>query len=215
MLNAFSGERIAKEYSSTVYSPEIHEWLDFLGSEKKDLILKVDRIEDIIDRLSLIPEQDEKNKEIELLSGNKVFIVHGHNNAIKESVARTLSKLKLDPIILYEQSNFGKTIIEKFEEYGSDVGFAIILLTGDDQGKAIKEDKVRLRARQNVIFEMGYFIGKLGRKRVFILLEEGVEKPGDLDGLVYTTLDDKGAWKMKLVKELRQCDHSVSANDII
>lgn len=147
-------------------------------------------------------------------NSNKVFIVHGHNNLIKEKTARTLEKLGLEAIILHEQADGGKTIIEKFENNAISVGFAIILLTDDDEGKAKEEVDYRKRARQNVIFEMGYFMGKLGRERVLLLLDKGVEKPGDLDGIVYTPIDEHDAWKIKLVKEMKSVGYSISADDL-
>jgi len=145
---------------------------------------------------------------------NQIFIVHGHNDLVKQITARTISGLKLEPIILHELTDGGKTIIEKFEKNVTNIGFAVILLTNDDNGKARTEIDFRARPRQNVIFEMGYFIGKLGRDRVFLLLEEGVEKPGDLDGIVYTILDSHDSWKLKLVKELKSAGYSVSADNL-
>ena len=104
-------------------------------------------------------------------STNQVFVIHGHDESARESVARFLEKLELEPIILHEQPNKGRTIIEKFEDY-ADVRFAVVLLTPDDVG-AVKDraDDLRPRARQNVVFEFGFFIGKLGRERVCALGE--------------------------------------------
>lgn len=87
----------------------------------------------------------------------KVFLVHGHDNELKETVARFLEKIGLIPIILHEQASKGQTIIEKFEEH-SNVSYAIVLMTPDDVGN-LKSNKGKLnqRARQNVIFELGYF----------------------------------------------------------
>lgn len=132
----------------------------------------------------------------------KVFIVHGHDSATREMVARFLEKLELEPIILHEQPNRGRTIIEKFEDY-SEVEFAIILLTPDDIG-TVKDSQhdLKPRARQNVILELGFFLGKLGRRRVCPLVTPDVETPSDYDGVVYTVLDDTDGWKMKLVREL-------------
>lgn len=144
---------------------------------------------------------------------NKIFVVHGHNEAVKEKVARVLEKLKLQPIILHEQPDGGKTIIEKFEANSDNVNFAVVLLTGDDEGKSNNSSDYKLRARQNVIFEMGYFMGRLSRSHVFMLLEDGVEKPSDLDGIVYTSL--KEGWQQSLVKELKACGYKVDANDLI
>jgi predicted nucleotide-binding protein len=149
------------------------------------------------------------------VNGNNIFIVHGHNNEIKVNVARTLEKLGLNPIILHEQVNAGKTIIEKFEIH-SDVGFAIILMTDDDFGKAKNEtDILNPRARQNVILEMGYFIGRLGRERVCPLYMKGVELPSDLYGLLYTEIDSSEHWKIKIAKELKAAGYDIDVNKII
>lgn len=168
---------------------------------------------------SIILEQNIKENKGESpkkinMERNKVFIVHGHNNGIKIDVARTLEKLGLDAIILHEQADGGKTIIEKFEKNVIDVGFAVILLTADDEGKAKREKDYKDRARQNVVFEMGYFMGKLGRDRVLLLLDKGVEKPGDLDGIVYTLIEEHDAWKYKLVKEMKAVGYPVSADSL-
>ena len=95
------------------------------------------------------------------------------------------------PKILHEQANEGKRIIEKFEKHSA-VGFAIVLLTSDDEGKAKASDNLNIRARQNVILELGFFMGKLGRSRVLPLYIEGVELPSDIQGLMYTLIDDGG-----------------------
>ncbi|NVK84919.1 MAG: nucleotide-binding protein [Cytophagia bacterium] len=131
---------------------------------------------------------------------NKGFVIHGHNESVKLEVARFIEKyVKKEAIILHEQPNKGKTVIEKFES-NSEVDFAVALWTADDQGKATKDEKLLNRARQNVIFETGYFIGKLGRERVIILYEDGVEKPSDYNGVVYISLS--GNWKHELQTEI-------------
>ncbi|PNQ72871.1 nucleotide-binding protein [Hanstruepera neustonica] len=145
---------------------------------------------------------------------NKIFIVHGHNDHIKTDVARTLEKLGLEPIILSEQPNQGQTIIEKFELH-SDVGFAVVLMTADDLGRVKTSNEDQFRARQNVIIEMGYFIGKLGRSNVFPMYEDGVELPSDLHGILYNSIDDAKTWKFKLVKELTASGYQVDANKIL
>lgn len=144
-------------------------------------------------------------------TSNKVFIVHGHTEAVNQEVARTIEKLGLEVIILREQPNSGKTIIEKFEEYAKDVNFAVILLTADDK----IEGEDTFRARQNVIFEMGYFMGALGRPNVMCMFQDNVEKPGDIDGVVYTMIDKAGVWKYSLVKELKACGYNVDANKVL
>ena len=105
-----------------------------------------------------------------ILNSRKVFIVHGHDNEAKERVARFLEKLGLEPIILHEKASSGRTIIEKFETYSGDIAFAVVLLTPDDVGcAALSRENQKPRARQNVILELGYFLGRLGRVRICAL----------------------------------------------
>jgi predicted nucleotide-binding protein len=141
-----------------------------------------------------------------------VFIVHGRDNGTKEMVARFMSVLGLNPIILHEQPNEGRTIIEKFERHAN-VGFAVALLTPDDVG-ALAESAGNLlpRARQNVVMELGYFMGRLGRQRVCALVKGGVEIPSDVAGVVYVPLDVNGGWRVSLVKELKAAGFDVDAN---
>lgn len=164
---------------------------------------------------ALTESVSEANEEASQLVGTydpkKVFIVHGHAEAVNQEVARTIEKLGLEAIILREQPNTGKTIIEKFEEYAKDVNFAVILLTADDK----IEGEDFFRARQNVVFEMGYFMGALGRRNVMCILQENVEKPGDIDGVVYTIIDKAGGWKYSLIKELKACGYDVDANKVL
>jgi predicted nucleotide-binding protein len=135
------------------------------------------------------------------LIGNKVFIVHGHDGDTKLQVAEFIQKLTGEhPVILHEQPDSGLTIIEKFETHASEAGFVAVLLTADDIGGAKDSTNQRPRARQNVVFEFGYFIGKLGRGRVVALYESGVELPSDVMGMLYTELS--GNWHTKLAKEL-------------
>ena len=142
----------------------------------------------------------------------EIFIIHGRDDGTKETVARFITTLGLKPIILHEQSNQGRTIIEKFERHAQ-VGFAIALLTPDDVGALKGEEKdFKPRARQNVIFEFGYFMGNLGRHRVCALTKGNVEIPSDYAGVVYIPLDVSGAWKMNLVKELKAAEFTVDAN---
>lgn len=144
----------------------------------------------------------------------RVFIVHGHDNETKESVARTLQTLGLDAIILNEKSNQGKTIIEKLEHYG-DVGYAVVLLTPCDIGKAQEETEFMPRARQNVIAELGYFIGRLGRNRVSIIHRADTEIPSDFKGLGYISYNNDGSWKFLLARELKTAGYNIDANKLI
>ena len=143
---------------------------------------------------------------------NKVFVIHGRDDAARETVARFLERLGLKPVILFEQPNQGRTIIEKIED-NANVGFAMGLLTPDDLGAhADHRDTLAPRARQNVIFELGYFAGKLGRKRVCALVKKDAEIPSDYDGVVYIELDNAGAWKMKVFQELEAAGFDADAN---
>lgn len=181
---------------------------------KREFISEVNEglsvLESINETLNLGLDKDRPSEAIKQIS-DKVFIVHGHAEAINQEVARTIEKLGLEAIILREQPNSGNTIIEKFEEYAKDVNFAVILLTADDK----IEGEDNFRARQNVIFEMGYFMGALGRPNVMCMLQENVEKPGDIDGVVYTMIDKAGVWKYSLVKELKACGYDVDANKVL
>lgn len=137
-------------------------------------------------------------------NARRVFIVHGHDDALKNAVARVVDRLGLEPIILHEQPNKGRTIIEKFLAY-SDVGFAIVLLTPDDTGgkTGIPPDTLRPRARQNVILELGFFLGRLGRDRVAALYDPSVEMPSDYSGVLFFPYDDQGVWALHLAKEMK------------
>lgn len=144
---------------------------------------------------------------------NRVFLVHGHNELAIQETARFMEKLDLDVIILREQTNSGRTIIEKFIDF-SDVGFSVVLLTGDDIGgaKETHHYKQKLRARQNVILELGFFLGKLGRKQVCALYQEGVEIPSDYDGVIFIPFDKNGAWHMLIARELKAAGLSIDLN---
>jgi predicted nucleotide-binding protein len=134
---------------------------------------------------------------------SKVFVVHGHDHGARDAVARFLEKIDLEAIILQEQPDQGLTIIEKFEAYANQVGFAVVLLTPDDIGGTAVAPSQASRARQNVIFELGYFAGKLGRGRACLLRKGDVEIPSDLYGVIYTNLDADEGWKLKLAKEMK------------
>jgi predicted nucleotide-binding protein len=133
---------------------------------------------------------------------NKIFIVHGHEEAPRLAVARFLEHLGLQAIILHERANRGDTLIEKFEAH-SDVDFAIVLLTPDDAVEGAG-GTAQMRARQNVILEWGYFIAKLGRKNVVALRKGDVELPSDIHGIVWEVFDDHGAWRNVLARELAE-----------
>ncbi len=149
-------------------------------------------------------------------ASQKVFIVHRHDEGAKEAVARFVERLALDAVILDEQSSEGLTIIEKFEKYAGSADFAIVLITPDDVGASIKKkNDLKLRSRQNVIFELGYFFHALGRRGVCALYKEGVELPSDIYGVVYVLMDKFDAWQLTLAREMRQAGLSFDANKLL
>lgn len=148
-------------------------------------------------------------------NSNEVFVVHGHDEAMKQEVARVVERLGLKPIILHEQPDRSRTVIEKFVDY-SNVGFAIVLLSPDDigRGKSQTPDEVKPRARQNVILELGFFIGRLGREKVIAIHRStpGFDMPSDYSGVLFKQFDPDGAWRIELVRELRAAGYDVDAN---
>ncbi len=143
----------------------------------------------------------------------KVFIVHGRDNEAKQEIGRFIEKLGLEAIILHEQASSGMTIIEKIEHYSNDADFALVLYTACDLGRGVHESKIpaRNRARQNVIFEHGYLMAKLGRENVCALVKGEIETPNDISGVVYVTLDQYGAWKNDVAKELKACGYEINS----
>ena len=150
---------------------------------------------------------------------NRIFVVHGHDDGMKEAVARTLEKVGLQPIILQEQANCGNTIIEKFEACSENVTFAVVLISPDDKGYAKDQEveSVNYRARQNVIMELGYFMGKLGRKNVVALYknERNFELPSDFSGVLFTLFDSNNGWKLALAKELYTAGYDIDLKKLL
>lgn len=145
-------------------------------------------------------------------SKNKVFIVHGHDGELKYKIARILEKLGLVPIILHEQASSSRTIIEKIEKYGSEASAAIVLITPDDVGNVKTQAEMRTRARQNVVFEAGYFMGLLGRdKTLLIVSDHSMELPGDLSGVVYSGTESE----REIIINLREMGFDIDANKLM
>ena len=185
------------------------------GLEKAKAILSVfleEIYEECLDSQSAIEvsSESEPKRTDNVSDYSKVFIVHGHNGELKESVARLVERQGVDAIILHEQANLGNTIIEKFEQ-NSDVGAAVCLFTADDLGRAKADSTDQKRARQNVVFEAGYFIGKLGRKNVVIIADSGVEIPSDMQGIVYS---DSANWQFSVLKELKAIGYRIDYNKL-
>lgn len=206
-----------KDSWHSIYGDSVQQFQGLIDIIIDDIELDGKRDEAVIKPILI--EQNEKiiANEINTLN-NKVFIVHGHNESMKQSVARIVEKLDLNPVILHEQSNLEKTVIEKFMTH-SNVGFAIVLLSADDFGYSKNESKenAKKRARQNVILELGFFIGKLGRNRVVALVEDSsdFEIPSDINGVIYIPFDNAGKWKFDLLKEFVDNGYNLDANKIL
>ena len=150
-------------------------------------------------------------------SNRKIFVVYGHDEIARTQLEALLRRWDLEPIILDQQASGGQTIIEKLEEYGADVGYAIVLATPDDEGKAKSETVYKSRVRQNVVLELGMFLAKLGRERVAILLKEAAdfEKPSDIQGLVYIPFQNKvDEVALSLIRELSRQGYKIDTTRI-
>lgn len=209
LINIFTSSEISEEYSTYLISSSYYlpvPLFDLIVQYKDRVKESLTRLKAIINRINLFPLSNTLSKQNTSMPnlGNDVFLVHGHNNEAKETVARFLEHLNLNVIILNEQDNIGQTIIEKLENHATLVGYAVVLLTGDDVGadRAMPND-LKPRARQNVVLELGYFYGSLGRKRVCALREENLESPSDTDGILYVLFDMAGAWKLRLAREIK------------
>ena len=181
---------------------------------KAGIIQSNELVTDITNKiLSEVKKKLDKTKRLltetkSIFNSNRIFIVHGHNDKLKFEVARFVEKLGLEAIILSEQANNGKTIIEKIEE-NTDVGYGIVLYTPCDKGGTAETpyDAMKFRARQNVIFEHGYLIGKLGRDRVCALVDGDIEYPSDISGVVYISY--QGQWKHDIEQELKSIGYEI------
>ncbi len=188
---------------------EVKEFIDKFNA-------KVDNLKKLVQKTDLLKSSEiEPVNQIDEVEFDKsqVFIVHGHDDLAKVETARFIEQLGFKPIILHEQASSGLTIIEKIENY-SNVGFGVVLYTPCDIGaKKGNETELKYRARQNVVFEHGYLIGKIGRKNVAALVKGDVETPNDISGVVYISMDND--WKLDLAKELRNSGYPVDMNKVI
>lgn len=130
----------------------------------------------------------------------RIFVVHGRDNGAKHEVARFIDNLGLKAVILHEEANRGRSLIAKFTEVAGDIVFAVVLMTPDDTG-ALKGAEPAQRARQNVVFELGFFIGKLGSEKVCALVPPEVERPSDFESIVYVPFGEGTNWRAQLAKE--------------
>lgn len=199
-------------------SPLTHDGNTQRRNEIVDLINRLLKFEDLEikfdgpnPRVSTFRESEQRQSQPEdrgdqaQKMGNAVFVVHGRDAGRKDTVVRFLKEdLNLQTVVLQEKPDEGLTVIEKFEHYAAQARFALALLTPDDVGSlGSSTESTQSRARQNVIFELGYFVGKLGRSRVRALKVGEVEMLSDYEGVIYTTMDDAGGWKEELRREIR------------
>ena len=235
---AAEADKISDEWQISPWISRVTAFLDAaMGSDEagrfrgidahspfSELALKLGHIEGLIaqgDDEPITAASNSSNRqgtepELIALNTREIFVVHGHDGEAKESVARFLEKLGLTAIILHEQASEGRTLIEKFETRSKGVAFAVVLLTPDDLGRAADgPPDLNPRARQNVILELGYFMGRLSRTRVCALYKGGVELPSDFQGVVYLELDSAGAWKAKLAQELVQAKITINLEGLI
>jgi predicted nucleotide-binding protein len=219
LRSVFDTDEYAAEFSrfiSTMSYPDMP--MDERWEQDRDAVAeKLRRLRSITLRLPMIaePAPAHTSDRKTVIDSRAVFVVHGHDKALKESVARLLEKLALKPVILHEQPNMGRTVIEKFEAH-SVVGFAVVLLTPDDiGGMASAPDKLNPRARQNVVLELGYFLGKLGRARVCAIYEGDVEIPSDIHGVLYIPYDAGGGWRLRLATEIKAAGIDVDLNQSV
>jgi predicted nucleotide-binding protein len=178
---------------------------------------QISKLESILDRLEFYEAaQPGGPAPVAAPDLSKVFVVHGHDEGALQAMARFLEKIGLQAIVLREQPDQGLTTIEKFEACASEVGFAVVLLTPDDLGGPAATEVQQSRARQNVIFELGYFVGSLGRGRACLLRKGEVEIPSDLVGVIYTDMDHPAeGWKVKLARELKAAQFEFDADKVL
>jgi predicted nucleotide-binding protein len=221
----FTTNEIADEYSyfgagafpmDPTLAQRVEEYRD-------DVREKLRRLDSIKKRIPLFEESPQARPATraavrdEAAAIESIFIVHGHDEALKLAVHGFVRDVTdVNVVILHNEANRGRTVLEKFEAVGSRAGFAIVLLTADDVGGAAADAaELKPRARQNVIWEFGFFAGALGRSHVAVLYAEGVELPSDLHGLAYIPYDFGGGWRLLLAKELKEAGVAVDTSKLI
>lgn len=221
LQNLFDNKKIADEYmgrgpfqagARAVGPKPIESVLQLFRNDTDGYIRK---LQSLVEQLELYPEPCINSlKSNPSKVSRDVFLVHGRDDGAKETVARFLEKLELNPIILHEQANRGMTLIEKFEEH-CNVAFAVVILTPDDVGYLKDQpNEAKPRARQNVVFELGFFFGKLGRERVCALHKGSIEILSDIDGIIYVSME-KGTWHFDLAREIRAAGIDVDLNKVV
>ena len=148
----------------------------------------------------------------------RVFVVCGTDGEMKQAVTNALTKLRLVPVVMCEEPSQGRKIVERFQDY-ADVGLAVVLLSPDDSVYVKDEPptKRKLRPRQDVVFELGFLLGKLGKGNVLVFFREcsNFEIPTDFEGIKVTAFDDRDSWKLALIRELTNCGYNVDTDRIL
>lgn len=195
---------------------------DTIKIYKEDISCYINQMQADIERLDLMkcvaPEAKETINaalsKAEMAKKKRVFVVHGHDTNARNEVELFVKSIGYEPIILCKRADMGDTIIEKIEREAKDVCYAIVIYTSCDLGKDKDDADLKPRARQNVVFEHGFMCAHLGRSHVCALLEEGVEQPGDLKGVIYKPLDVAGVWKYLIADEMKAVGLEVDKNKI-
>jgi len=216
----FVSDEVPNEYEESFgiyHYPETPPFSVQVNEYYQALYRSIMALESIAERLELYDVATaEQAPGSEPVSGADVFIVHGHDEGARDSLARFIQTLGLNPIILHERPNKGRTIIKKLEDEASPAEYAVVLLTADDIAASKEEpEDTKPRARQNVILELGFFVGKLGRSRVCPLYKGEVELPSDILGVGWVQMDPAGAWKMKLAQELKSAGLEFDADKLL
>ncbi len=203
----FDDDSIPKEYGYSGWGA--HHSGGFLQQDRQDFVKslsnQIAKLESIQNRLELLePLVPTSNVDVQRgkSTGGRVFLVHGRDEATLQTVARFVERIGLEAVVLKEQPDGGRTIVEKFID-NSAVDYAIVLMTPDDRGHLAAEmEAAESRARQNVVFELGFFIGKLGREKVCMLHKGAVSIPSDLAGVVYVPFDDANRWQLQIARNM-------------
>lgn len=186
---------------------------NILKSKVKGAYLSTEKFLSLTEKTMAPPQQTMSSSYVR----RRVFVVCGADNEMKQSVTNALTKLRLAPLVICEEPSQGRTIVERFQEY-TDVGFAVALLSPDDSAYFKDETpKRKLRPRQDVIFELGFLLGKLGKSNVLVFFREcaNFEIPTDFEGIKVTAFDDRDSWRLALLRELTNCGYNVDADRIL
>lgn len=208
------------DYESQIWPHIVIE--DIIKIYKEDIARLINQMQTDLERIDLLrciaPQpvlaKGSVSTRIDLKEKKRVFVVHGHDTNVRNEVELFVRSIGYEPIILCKRADMGDTIIQKIEREAKDVCYAIVIYTSCDLGKDKNEADLKPRARQNVVFEHGFMCAHLGRKHVCALLENGVEQPGDLKGVIYKPLDEAGAWKYQIADEMKAVGLDVDKNKI-